>query len=901
MKHKAKLLAGLCLSAALCVSFGAANWTKTAAAEESFPATWTVNENAVDLTVTDVAEGGVGTITYYTVPEGDTSEYGIYNSVTIPVSNHDVANGYVSIKFDANFDVSGHNITLYANYAAGTDDLGNDYEAGYELFGWFENWNVTNGKTTDGYAYKTIFFGNYTESKTVTGITMNFAYAGEATEAKTLRLLGMDFLAAENDVPVFATDPNDPIIEAPIAEGTVEGVTIGEWADDSAGNMQFNKDENGKTVIHFPGVPTSKSRIYAGVTGHDVAKFPKLKITYSADKAFAWYFAVNSTSSNTELSGYYENMEAGENVVLTYDLVGKSDSAPITVNKIYISIDRAGYGDYDETTYADGLGKTITLDFQFVDADGNAPSADGGIAVNGTKTVDCPVYNWNAELADTVVATITPFAGMGLEVKVGDQTAFQTTFAGTAQQIVETNLSQFDEVETVTFVLTGNGTMYFNEVILSKAASVSVYSTSNGDYFTTFEEIDEGNYQLHMVRNSTGGYPSVTATVSNWHAGYDILAIDVSVASGVTLLGVRVGDVWMLDHWDAKDFIQPGDHQFTYFNFTAGSNWDGKTITVYVNPSSIAGAGYTYESDIKLGMFFLKSADLAEGSISFAEETYTYDYDGEVKTVEATTDPVGTPVTYTFAIDGKTYDEVSDVGTYTVTATSACTRTHLPATTTTTLVINKVKAAVPQVKATADGNTVSFAPAGGIEYKMSAEDEWQPLMTMVDLAYDTEYTIILRVAESNNVFASDETTLTFRTEKEQAAVPSVTATVDGKSVTFSSTEGIEYKIGADGEWKDLATLTEFAYDTEYTLILRTKATETLLASDETTLTFKTDKDPASVEPEVPGPGTDENPEKPEKPEEEKKGGCGSTIGFASVSVLALGVAVQALFAKRKED
>ena len=134
--------------------------------------------------------------------------------------------------------------------------------------------------------------------------------------------------------------------------------------------------------------------------------------------------------------------------------------------------------------------------------------------------------------------------------------------------------------------------------------------------------------------------------------------------------------------------------------------------------------------------------------------------------------------------------------------------------------------------------------------------------------------------------------------------PSVTATVDGKSVTFSSTEGIEYKIGADGEWKDLATLTEFAYDTEYTLILRTKATETLLASDETTLTFKTDKDPASVEPEVPGPSTDDpgnKPENPEKPEEEKKGGCSSTIGFASVSVLALGVAVQALFAKRKED
>lgn len=908
MKNKMKLLTGLCLSAALCVCFGVSALSVSAETYGETVESWIVNENATDLTVSNVSAGGVGTISYYNVPEGTLSEPTgsdvtaecLMNAVTIPVSGYDAKNGYLSIKYDADFDVTAHNITVYADYAAGVDETtGDEYEAGSVLTGWFVNWNVTDGKAIDGYSYKTINIGNYTSGKTITGVTLNFSYAGDTSVAKTIDFMGMMF--HENGVtPTFVTDPKDPIIEAPVAESS-SSVTIGEWADDGAGNMTFEKDADGKTVIKFPGVPTSKSRIYAAVTGHDYDQFPKVKITYSSTKAFAWYFAVNSTGSGNEIGGYYVNMEAGENVSVTYDLLNTSSGNSITVEKIYVSIDRVGYGAYNADTYADGLGKTITLDIEFVDKDGNAPSADGGIAVNGEKTVDCAVTNWNTELADMVVAKVTPFAGMGLSVKVGENVVGTWTFEGSAEQMIEADLSAYSEVETVTFVLTGEGTMYFNEVLLSKKPSVTVYSTSNGDYFTTFEEINEGAYQLHMKRNTTGGYPSVTATVSNWREDYDILAIDVA-SVGLSLLQIDLGNTTLISHWNAANFITEGEHQYTYYKFAAGSGWDGTSIKIYVNSSSLAADGYTYDSDIKIGMFFLKSSELAEGSISFAEESYVVDYDGTVKTVEAT-DPNDAAITYKYAIDGKEYDAVANAGTYTVTATSACTRTHLPATATTTLTINKVKASVPEITATASGNTVSFSATSGIEYKMNAEDEWADLVTLTDLDYNTEYTIMLRVKENDNLYASEDTTLTFTTEKEKAAAPSITATAEGNAITFSATEGIEYKLGADGEWADLATLTDLAYETEYTIIVRTKATDTLLASDEVTLTATTGKDPTALPDTSDQPGTSEQPATSEPTsDEEPSSGCFSSIdAMSALMILPVGAIAMMLAKKKKED
>lgn len=898
MRNKTKLVTGLCLSTALCVGFGLS--TLSASAAESYGETWVVNANATDLTVSNVSAGGVGTISYYTVPEEDitansTDDY-VYNSVMIPVSNYDASTGYLSIKYDADFDVSGHNVTVWANYAAGTDESGNDYEAGMVLTGWFVNWNVTDGKAIDGYSYKTINVGNYTGSKDITGITLNFSYEGDTTVAKTIDLMGMMF-HAKGETPTFVTDPKDPIIEAPVASSTESAVTIGDWAIEG-GNISVTKDANGKTIASFTTTPSGKNRFYAAVTGHDVTTLPKLKVTYSCTKDFNLAVYMNGTS--TSLQGY-TNMTAGDGTV-TFDLGS-------TVASLYIMVDRDSY--MDSSTYADGTGKTVTLDFAFVDADGNAPSADGGIAINGSKEVECTVTNWNTTLADTVVAKIAGFEEMKLSVKVGDAVAYTTTFAGTAEQTIEADLSAYDTVEKVTLVFEGEGTVYINDVQLSKKPAVSVYSTSNGSYFSTYEEIDEGTYQMHMVRNSSGGFVKVDAAVTNYIDTYDVLAMDISVASGKALIGIMVGDVYLLSHWDSANFMDVGDHQYTFYKFNlANTAWDQKTITLYINPSAATTEGYNYEADIKIGMFFMKSSELAEGSISFAEESYTVDYDGTVKTVEAT-DANGAAISYKYAIDGKEYDAVANAGTYTVTATSACTRTHLPATATTTLTINKVKANAPEVTATVNGNSVSFSATSGIEYKMNAEDEWADLVTLSNLAYNTEYTITLRVKENDNLYASDETTLTFTTEKEKATAPEITATAAGNTITFSATEGIEYKLSADGEWADLATLTDLAYSTEYTIIVRTKATETLLASDEVMLTVTTEADPNAKPDEPSTPGTSETPSTPETPNtsdnngsdgEKNSSGCFGTVGtMGIVGMLAISGVVVALCKKKKED
>ena len=121
-------------------------------------------------------------------------------------------------------------------------------------------------------------------------------------------------------------------------------------------------------------------------------------------------------------------------------------------------------------------------------------------------------------------------------------------------------------------------------------------------------------------------------------------------------------------------------------------------------------------------------------------------------------------------------------------------------------------------------------------------------------------------------------------------------------------------MSADGEWADLATLTDLAYGTEYTIIVRTKATDTLLASDEVTLTATTEADP-NAKPDDSStsetPGTSETPSTSETPNtsdnnggnsEKNSSGCFGTVGtMGIVGMLAIGVVVVALCKKKKED
>ncbi len=343
MKNKTTLTIILSFICFVCLSFGFSSLGVLA--QETVRTAWVVDSSAPDLSVSDVADGGVGKISYKTVPGNS-----LLNAVTVPIKNYDIVDDYMSIKYKADFPVTGTNITIYLNYLAGADTTtGEDYPAGSVLVGWFENWNVEKGKTRDGFDFITVYTGTYTTDKTVSGVTLSFSYLGSATQTKTLELFGIDF-HPENKTPKFVTD-SDPV------QGSI---VLGTWVPDAeVGNMQYKTEENGNTTIYYASKPTGKSRIVAPITGHEVDLLPQLKIYYSCTKDFNLAVYINGTSTSLQS---YTNITDNEGVI-SFDLTK-------TMTKLCVIVDRSNYCDSSTYTSEDPT-KTIYLHFAFVDTKGN--------------------------------------------------------------------------------------------------------------------------------------------------------------------------------------------------------------------------------------------------------------------------------------------------------------------------------------------------------------------------------------------------------------------------------------------------------------------------------------------------------------------------------------------------
>ena len=180
-------------------------------------------------------------------------------------------------------------------------------------------------------------------------------YVDGGSTTETIQFLGVVFNAEETYTD-FA-QPGEPSVPDEPEVPAVGAITAGEWQDESAGNMQFSA-ENGKTTIHFPTEPSSKSRIYFSVEGHKMAEYPQLRIAYSSTKAFNFSVYGNGTSESLL---YYTNMEAGD-----HDVVIDLDR---DLTSIYIMVDRSGK--HDPATYpAEDPTKTVYLEFYLVDANG---------------------------------------------------------------------------------------------------------------------------------------------------------------------------------------------------------------------------------------------------------------------------------------------------------------------------------------------------------------------------------------------------------------------------------------------------------------------------------------------------------------------------------------------------
>ena len=134
-------------------------------------------------------------------------------------------------------------------------------------------------------------------------------------------------------------------------------VVIGSWLDDAAGNMQYGVNSEGQTVITFEGEPTSKSRIYAAVTGHSLEEYPYLEIKYSCVKVFNLAVYINGTSVSLVS---YETIKDKEGTILI-DL----RTTELDVSEIYLMVDRNGR--HDPNTYSSNdPTKTVYLQFTFL-------------------------------------------------------------------------------------------------------------------------------------------------------------------------------------------------------------------------------------------------------------------------------------------------------------------------------------------------------------------------------------------------------------------------------------------------------------------------------------------------------------------------------------------------------
>ena len=103
---------------------------------------------------------------------------------------------------------------MHAAYSAGVSEGGVDYQAGYKLvcmnaLSDAVSWNVSFGKSVDGYDVFTVQFGGYAEEIfdiSFIGFRLYFDYGLTVTETREFEVLGYEI--HESDViPAFASDP----------------------------------------------------------------------------------------------------------------------------------------------------------------------------------------------------------------------------------------------------------------------------------------------------------------------------------------------------------------------------------------------------------------------------------------------------------------------------------------------------------------------------------------------------------------------------------------------------------------------------------------------------------------------------------------------------------------------
>ena len=255
---------------------------------------------------------------------------------------------------------------------------------------------------------------------------------------------------------------------------------------------------------------------------------------------------------------------------------------------------------------------------------------------------------------------------------------------------------------------------------------------------------------------------------------------------------------------------------------------------------------------VAIGSLGVAGYAIADGAITLPTqaETPTVTPPQDVSTVVTDTAITVSPVENAeYSLDGKTWQD-SNI----FLGLQPAQEEDTPASEITTVQVttNKAAQAVPQINApetTAD--SIIFEQIAGLEFSINNGETWQSENIFASLSPATEYTVLVRYAETATHYASDTVSFQITTPKYEQSMPTEQTNsnyCEPTSITVGAIEGAEYSI--DGiHYQDSNVFENLEVNTEYLFYIRYKETATHYASEPYTVYISTIKYSQSI-PEI---------------------------------------------------
>lgn len=420
--------------------------------------------------------------------------------------------------------------------------------------------------------------------------------------------------------------------------------------------------------------------------------------------------------------------------------------------------------------------------------------------------------------------------------------------------------------------VTGDNTVTINKISITVTVldGVSAYGTddivpANGAYFTSTSELfDAEDLQPYYIYNGSGSVDSLAlgeyantltlgfngAAASNYNytfAGNAKLTVnaaslaDVASLSGissvydgtvknVTVNGVKTAEVTVaitLNGETVTEIRNAGTYTFTVTPVAGNTNYTGSaTLTYTVDKADFDGV-------------------LTAGSSV---------YDGNA--VVLAVDPKYGEVIFTITLNGETVTEIMNAGTYTVTATAGENSNYTGSVEGMTYVVEKAQIPTPtlaDITVTEVWNGFTVTDKNGkFSVLVTLDDsDWSNATNSVSgLKPETEYTAYVKFAGDENYIESGVLSTGITTGKKLASTldPSdVTYTVYYNKIVVTVKGEGSFAYSSDGgkKWQDSNTLSGLKANTEYSVSVKIKESDSQGESNVVTVKLTTGNDPAA--------------------------------------------------------